>query len=223
MYFIMANYFYIIDNVVHVPAEISVGKFTLQNGLERGYHSCVNPEQIKLGYLEETRNHSDQVHHMPIPPEAMGEKNYNVIYKQILEMLDIKGDEKYEKGDMRRPCVYVVKKGIRMMESILDELSSDDQWNNFFDVFELELLFNELMNSGEDSNKKLPITITSAFIEQDRFEHTPGLACDFHEKDDTSKNCSLSYVKRWFYIFGNHVAQKFGIDPVSGIHIPADL
>lgn len=163
MMFIMANYFYKTHDLVYSPAEIAVGKFTMENGLQKYYHSFVNPDLVKVGYAFETKDYSERIHRIPPPgsPDAMGEKDYNKIYAGILDVIGIETDEKYEKHNILRPCLYVRKDDIEMIESVLDQLSFDMKWREKFDIFELELLFNELKNAidldPETPAKKYPI------------------------------------------------------------------
>lgn len=157
---------------------------------------------------------------MPPPPEARGEKNFEKIYEAIIDILGVDHEEKIDKSDERRPCVFIRKQDTEMIESILDQLSYR-QWRETFDVFELELLFNMFKNKVVDPNcDTIRITVSNTFIEQDRYDATPNISCDFHEKEDVTRHCSLSYVRRWFFLFCDHICQHIGVNLVPGKHLP---
>lgn len=221
----MANYFYKTLDLCYSPAEIAVGKFTLKSGLQKVYHSFINPGIVKVGHAFEAKYRSERIHHLPPPPRAFGETDYNVIYQAVLNVIGITANEKYAKDDARRPRLFVRKEDIQMMESILDTLSHNMDWRNLFDLFELEYLFYELKNAvehdPENPDEKLPYSVTSYFIELDHFDWTADISCKFHEDEDASCHCALSYVRRWFFLFADHIAEKIGIEVIPGIHIPA--
>lgn len=179
-------------------------------------------DAVAIGYAYEAKERSEKVHRLPPHPNALGEKDYKVIYKGILGVLGVDPENaKFEKGDRKRPCVFIRKQDMEMIESILDQLS-EYQWKQTFDVFELELLFNELKNKVELTDEPLRITVTNAFIEQDRYDATPNISCDFHENEDVTRHCALSYVRRWFFLFADHICEKIGVQLVAGKHLPAN-
>lgn len=176
-------------------------------------------ETVAIGYAYEAKEHSERRHRLPPPPDALGEKNYGTIYTALLNVLGVKPGDQFEKSDRRRPCVFTRKEDTEMIESILDQLS-DQQWQQTFDVFEFELLFNELKNKVDVDTGPIRITLTNAFIEQDRYDATPNISCNFHEDVDATRHCALSYVRRWFFLCADHVCEKIGVKLVPGKHLP---
>lgn len=222
----MAEYFYKHKDF-YAPAEIAIGKFTFANGLDKMYHSYVNPGEVLTGYAYEAKFHSEQTHHLPPPPDAMGERNYEKIYKKILDVLGIKTHNVFPKGDERRPCIFVRRDNIEMVTDILKTLSGEIQWQNQFDIFELEWFFNELKNEvdldPENPQRRIPISVTDYFIEQDKFDLSPNISCQFHEDEDATKHCAKSYPYRWYYLLADHIAAKIGVDLVPGINLPGNV
>lgn len=176
---------------------------------------------MELDYAFEAKVNSEKYHRLPPPPDALGEQSYEKVYTGILDVLGVRSGQIFEKGDERRPYVFTRKQDTDMIESILDQLSNQ-QWTQIFDVFELELLFNILKNKVDFESEPLRITVTNAFIEQDRYDATPNISCDFHENEDATRHCSLSYVRRWFYLFADHICEKIGVRLVSGKHLPSN-
>lgn len=177
---------------------------------------------VALCYAFEAKDRSEKVHRLPVPPDAMGEKNYETIYTAILDVIGARPGETFDKKDERRPCVFIRKQDIEMIESILNQLS-DNKWEQTFDVFELELLFHRLKNkSSRDDADPIPITVTSGFIQNDRYEMTKNISCNFHENEYATQHCALSYVRRWFYLIADHVCENIGVKLIPGKHLPSD-
>lgn len=178
---------------------------------------------VTLGYAFEAKNRSEKYHRLPPPTSAMGEKDYEKVYAGILDVLDARHGQIFDKDDDRRPCVFIQQQDTEMIESILDQLS-DKQWSQTFDVFHLELLFNQLKNlvQQQQGEEPLRISVTNAFIEQDRYDATPNISCDFHETEDATRHCALSYVRRWFFLFADHICEKIDVKLVAGKHLPSN-
>lgn len=112
---------------------------------------------------------------------------------------------------------------MEMIRSVLQQLSqvAKVDYNDQFDVFELELFLNELRNVFEtDEEEKIPISISNAQLERDQFDSTGNLSCDYHENEDLTKYCALSFVRRWFYDCCDYVLDKFQIEMLPGKHKP---
>ncbi|XP_055308372.1 protein maelstrom homolog isoform X2 [Sitodiplosis mosellana] len=181
-------------------------------------------ETVTIGYAFEAKDRSEKVHRLPPPPNALGEKDYEKIYSAILGVLDSEPGQTFDKSDSRRPYVFTRKEDNEVIESILDQLSevAEKQWHTTFDVFDFELLFNELKNNVELATEPIRITVTNTFIEQDRYDSTPNISCDFHENEDVTRHCALSYVRRWFFLCADHICEKIGVKLVPGKHLPAN-
>lgn len=60
------------------------------------------------------------------------------------------------------------------------------------------------------------------FVEQDKYDMVSGISCDFHERNDATKHCALSYVRRWYFLFADHICEHIGVRLVPGKHVPAN-
>lgn len=150
----------------------------------------------------------------------MGERNYAVVFQGLMDVLGIGSSETFTKDDPNRPFFFTSAEHLEMIESILDQVSQM-QWRECFDVFPLELLFNLLKNKvhGDES---LGISITNMFFERGDFDCAPNIACTFHVEKDVPLQCPLSYVKRWYYMFCDHICEKIGIKLIAGVHLPSN-
>lgn len=170
----MANYFYklIEEPYDYSPAEFAIGKFTLEGGALKKFHSFVNPGKCEMGYAWTAKDHSQKIHHLPTPPDAMGEKDYDKLYGEILDILGIRRDQFFRNDDKQRPRVFVRQQDIKMIESILKQLAGPVNWKEQFDVWEFEYLFYAMKNAieydPENPGKMTPYTVTSTFVEQDK-------------------------------------------------------
>lgn len=183
---------------------------------------------VQCGYAADAIDISKRSHQLPPPPKAMGEKLFDVIYTNILDVVGIANpDQKFSKEE-KRPSVFARKEDIPMLKSILAQLCGQGKYweESHFDLFELEILFNQLKNSlidfgpSDSEAKKLPIGVTSYFIEQDKYDMTPNISCDYHEEKDATKYCALSFVRRWFYLCADHVCESIDVKLVPGVHLP---
>lgn len=171
----MANYFYKLSEKPYdySPAEIAIGKFALEGGLLKKFHSFVNPGKCEIGYAWTAKEHSDKIHRLPTPPDALGEKDYDKLYGEILDILGIQRNQFFSKDDERRPRVFVRKQDVETIHSILNQFAID--WKNQFDVWEFEHLFYVMKNAvefdPEDPKKNTPYTVTSNLVEQDKVKH----------------------------------------------------
>lgn len=170
----MANYFYelSVEPYDFSPAEIAIGKFTLEGGVLKKFHSFVNPGQCEIGYAWTAKDHSQRIHRLPTPPDACGEKDYDKLYGEILDILGIRRNQFFSKDDKERPRVFVRRQHIKMVESILKQFAGPIDWKKQFDVWEFEHLFYVMKNAVEydpqNPGKMTPYTVTSAIVEQDK-------------------------------------------------------
>lgn len=132
---------------------------------------------------------------------------------------DLLPGQTFAMDDPNRPFIFTLTRNVNMIESVLDQLS-DFQWRQTFDVFDFELLFYQLKNKV--SNQKIPMTITNTFVEQDRYDTLENISCDFHEKEDVTRHCALSCVRRWCFLLGDHICMNLGIKLIAGVHVPAN-
>lgn len=168
----MANYFYKLSEEPYdfSPAEIAIGKFSLEGGVLKKFHSFVNPGKCEIGYAWTAKEHSEKTHRLATPPNADGVQDYDSLYDEILSILGIRRDQVFSKDDQQRPRVFVRQQDIKMIKSILKQLAVD--WKDQFDVFEFEYLFYVMKNAveydPENPGKKTPYTVTSSIVEQDK-------------------------------------------------------
>lgn len=182
---------------------------------------------IEVGYAYEAQEYSEKNHRLPPPgvDGTMGEKNYALVYQDILSILNVvKPDQTFNKGDPKRPSFFIGQTSLAIMESVLDQISNCT-WRGTFDLFPFEVLFNRLKNAVERKNggdAAMRITVTNLLLERGDFDCAPNIACQFHLDEQVPLQCTLSHLKRWFYVCCDHICTGIGIKLVAGIHLPSN-
>ncbi|XP_011192543.2 protein maelstrom 1 [Zeugodacus cucurbitae] len=217
-HFIMVNYFVrSLRGGIYVPAEISVVKYSLKEGLCRLYHSFINPGPELYGLQYEAQHHSDNTHKLPLPPHAKGETDLGLIYNNILDFI-----RDPETGEY--PPVYTHRDSIPVVASVLDYLKGDYKARNIeFETYSIQYLFYILKEAtcemGE-LEKPTSSFVTDAFWDNDFFEYQIDIACTYHEEIDKSKYCTQSIVTRWAFTFSDYMCCDIAIDMIPGRHVP---
>ncbi|XP_037819034.1 protein maelstrom 1 [Lucilia sericata] len=217
-YFIMVNYFTkTLKGGVYVPAELSVCEYSLKDGVKRMYQTLINPGVNIYGHQYEAQHHSDTTHNLPLPPNALGEKNLGSIYNDILNFIRDEETNDY-------PPLYTHRDGIHIVESVLEFLKADVGANNIdLKIYPIQYLFfimKEATCEVGELEKPKSFYITDAFFERDFFEYQIGIACQYHEEIDKSKYCTQSYVTRWGYMFSDYMCRDIAIPLIQGRHCP---
>ncbi|XP_039961078.1 protein maelstrom 1 [Bactrocera tryoni] len=218
-YFLMVNYFTrSLGSGCYVPAEISVAKYSLQEGVCRTYHSFINPGSEMYGLQYEAQHHSENTHKLPLPPNAKGERDLGLVYNNILDFI-----RDPETGEY--PPIYTHRDSIPVVKSVLEFLKSDVSARDVvFDTYSIQYLLYILKDTVmqlNGSDKQISSYITDADFERDFFEYQTGIACAYHEEIDKSKYCTQSCVVRWGYMFSDSLCGEVAVDLIPGRHVPA--
>uniref|UniRef100_A0A1A9X579 HMG box domain-containing protein n=1 Tax=Glossina brevipalpis TaxID=37001 RepID=A0A1A9X579_9MUSC len=167
------------------------------------------------GRQYEAQHHSETTHNLPLPPDAMGDKNLGKIYNSMLKF--VRTADNY-------PPLYTLQESIKVVVSVLDFLKSDlDATNIHLNIYPIQYLFYVMKESTCEQgelDKPKSFHITDAYFERDYFEYQSGIACQFHEDADKSKYCAQSVVTRWGYMFSDYMCRDIAIPILPGRHVP---
>lgn len=137
------------------------------------------------GHQYEAQQHSETTHNLPLPPNALGDKNLGNIYNDILNFIRGGNSNNYPSVYTHRDCVHIV-------ESILDFLKTDIGANNIdLKVYPIQYLFyimKEATCEAGELEKPNSFYITDAYFERDFFEYQIGIGCQ------VSENCILHAI-----------------------------
>ncbi|EDV52785.1 protein maelstrom [Drosophila erecta] len=207
---------------VYVPAEFAACEYSLKEGIRSIYSSMIDPGQIIFGQGSDALHHSSTTHDLPLPPNALGEKNMAKLYRNIIDYLT-----KCQGGD-KPLIVFTPAENIAMVKSCFRYLECEDDSKDggrTIQVFDIEyLLFilkKEVMDVADLNDEKINKFVTDAFFKKDFFEFTAGIACQYHEDNDRTKYCTQSMVTRWAYTFSDFMCGDLAITVQPGKHIPA--
>uniref|UniRef100_T1PAS7 PiRNA pathway germ-plasm component n=1 Tax=Musca domestica TaxID=7370 RepID=T1PAS7_MUSDO len=217
-FFIMVNYFTkTLKGGVYVPAELAVCKFSLKEGVSRVYQTLINPGVNIYGHQYEAQHHSETTHNLPLPPNALGDKNLANIYNEILKFIRDDDSNSYPPIYTHRDCIHIV-------ESVLEFLKADIGANNtelkVYPIQYLLYIMKEATCEAGELEKPKSFYITDAYFERDFFEFQIGIGCQYHEDIDKCKYCTQSYVTRWGYMFGDYMCGDLAIPLIPGRHCP---
>lgn len=182
--FVAFNYFTkALTTDVYVPAEFSASEYSFNEGIMSVYSTLIDPGQIIFGQGSDAQHHSSTTHNLPLPPNALGEKNMGKLYSNILEYLS-----KIQEGkDSNKPLVVftktdmvpVVKSCFRYLACESHDGSYDigDQIQVLDIQYLLFILKKEVLDIAGVSDDKINLYVTDAYFLKDFFEFTPEIAC----------------------------------------------
>lgn len=221
--FVAFNYFTkALTTDVYVPAEFAACEYSLKEGIRSIYSTMIDPGQIIFGQGSDALLHSSTTHDLPLPPNALGEKNMAKLYRNIVDYLS------KCQGKGKTLVVFTPAENITMVKSCFRYLECDDDSRDggekiqVFDIqYLLFILKKEVMNVADLNDEKINKFATDAFFKKDFFEFTAGIACQYHEDNDRTKYCTQSMVTRWAYTFTDFMCGDLAITVQPGKHIPA--
>lgn len=222
-YFVMANYFAKTTDCDYIPAEIAVAEYSLKSGVNKKFHTFIDPGTLPIGMGYQAKSHADDTHRLPVPPNAMGERDFGKVIQGLMSFIETDENGQY-------PPLYAHKHYLEMIKNVMSILENEYFGDNSvnFKIYPIQYLFYTLkMSTAEKGEVKKPesIFISDAIFERDTFEYQNKISCDFHENIDVGKYCALSCVTRWGYMFSDYMCLDLALDLIPGAHLPpgADL
>ncbi|XP_017155254.2 protein maelstrom 2-like [Drosophila miranda] len=220
-YNIVAFNYFANTGSVYVPAEYATCRYSLKEGISAVYSTLIDPGQLIFGQSHQARQHSRETHKLPLPPSALGTK-MGKLYKKFID-----GFPEVCEGD---PIImYTPTDQIPMVKACFAYLECEADDNEAITksilIYDIQYLLYALKKAAFGITGKPNINInlhgTSTYFQQDRFEYTAGIACEYHEEIDCTSYCAKSMVKRWCYIFSDFICEDLDIRLKPGKHIPA--
>ena len=137
----------------------------------------MNPGDNIIGYAYAAKLHTDATHQLPLPPNAIGECNFGLLYQEVLNFIkassNLLSSENY-------PPLFTRKDQIDEVKSILNDLMERRQCTTKLKVYNINYLFYNLKKAtcthgGLDIPKS--IFITDSYFDRDEFEYSTGIGC----------------------------------------------
>lgn len=146
----------------------------------------------------------------------MGEKNFNTIFEEIRHFINPTNEPDF-------PLLYTMSDHISCVDSILKQLAveichDETEASEMFTVCSIDDLFFQLK---KNTPKPLPSHfVAKILLDKDHYEHSPGLACNFHDEEDIPKYCALAMVIRWAFTVCDNICGSLDITLIPGKHVP---
>ncbi|KAH8380721.1 hypothetical protein KR200_003032, partial [Drosophila serrata] len=238
--FISHNFFTTtVSGDLYVPAEFSACKFSLKQGIMSWYTTLINPGSLDLGQARDALHHSTTTHGLPLPPNALGERNMNKLYKNIHDYLT-------RCIGCKPLIVFTNSEDIGRVKASLDDLRVKScHRGKEIVVLGIEyLLFclkKQLLLIAGQPIDDIHELCTDSYVKKDVYEFESHISCkvrkdimkiiikmkqisldlfwQFHEDVDRTQFCSLSRVQRWGLIT-MQVCDVLNIPKKPGKHIP---
>jgi len=213
-----------------VPAELSLARVSLRQGVEEVYQVFIEPGTLPKGYRADCTENSEATHKIPLDL-ALFNGNYQQILEDMLEFLLGHPD------CMELPPLYSLpkfkKQNVMVLGWLLDRVQCDLVEEVNFKLYSLPILLYELareenrstatslsMSSLSGSDTRVPtISIAERQLDSDRFIYTPGLSCTWHEEIETS-HCTSATVMRWSFMMFSLTCHLYGLELLPGKHKP---
>lgn len=220
MYFISVNHFCKTSTDVFIPAELAMVRYNLETGVQAKLHELMNPVKLPLGMALEAKQYSEETHDLPLPPNAMGETDFDNVLQNILNFTD------YNNKAQKQFPVITDEKQVPVVESFLAQCYEDSKIDYQFLVIPLGEFFFHLKRATEKYGLDICTfpskTIADILLKKDTYEYTSGIACDFHEKQGNTRFCALSKAVRWTYTLSDNCCMDLSIDMIAGCHLPSN-
>lgn len=215
--FVSMGYFCEVSEGTFVPAELAAIRYCLKEGVMDRFHTLINPGSLPLGYAYAAQAHSEMHHKLPIPPNALGEQNYETIATKFREFLGKNA------GEM--PLVFTNSDDLAKVEQMLSKIVDDDPENPEVLVCSLKELFYLLKKQSvkmlNEANRPIPtMHALQILIMKDVYDYTPKISCDFHEGIGDGKYCALSQCIRWAFVISDSCCTDLRIPMEPGKHLP---
>lgn len=215
------------DSTEIYPAEISLAKFSLKQGLYDDIQIRINPGVLPKGSAFDV-NEKQKIHKYPLPPKCDGEQDYIFILKTMLEFL-----HPMESLPILFTETGTEKKSLletrRIVEKIFYE-SQEDSIINVMKIYPVEELFYELQSltvlTKNRQNGTKDTKFPSVVYAQNKFENDTekyilfATGCDFHNNKDAAQHCCLSKVRSYGYTLARWCSNEKRYDSIEGKHYP---
>lgn len=186
-FFISGNYFTKIDNE-YLPAEVAMVKFSFEHGILQRLHTyvapgkknCISfhfhiskflyPENLQMSTRFIAKEHSQNTHQLPIPPQSKGETDYQHI---LNKMKNFMGEP--------LPILFTLKENIPMIKSFIKSFTFSEDID-CYRVYPLHPLLFEMKktaveNSVKDRSSFGSIHIAEEHLRRGDITYSDGMAC----------------------------------------------
>jgi len=216
-YIIQANVFCLTDEGGVVPAEISLARVSLANGVEEVYHQLIHPGPLPLGYRADCIYNASKTHKIPLDM-VEANQNYSSILAGITSFVG-----RTASGQV--PPVYILPKFRFQTQKVVTWLQekANQVSNTLNNLFNLPCLLFHMARVGKEIPGCVYVpteNLAEVQLDRDVFLYTVGMACNWHQEQDETVHCSLALVRRWAFIFCHICCPRHELELLPGRHKP---
>ena len=215
-------------NPQYVPAEISLARFSLSDGIKEVYHAFPRPGPVPLGYKRACLENSAKNHKIPL--ELVSEEDddgdttrygkYSEDEEILEQMMNILNGEhflftlpEFEK-EITGVLEVLMKRSGRKLSSV--------------NILSLPLLMFELANKpGSEGTEAqgqecfIPVeSVAEREFEKEKFLYYPGMNCSWHQEMTDTCNCTSARVRSWVYTLLDVCCPRYNIHLRPVQHYP---
>ncbi|XP_053692010.1 protein maelstrom homolog [Sabethes cyaneus] len=222
VFMISCNYFCATSTNDYIPAELAMVKYSLADGIKDRIHILINPQELPLGLAHDAELHTAETHQLPLPPDAVGETDFEEILKAIFKFTGTSFTKK------QLPRLFTYNKDLAMVTNILVGILEATGVDNLEpQICPLVDYFYYLKQATESYGLDIctfpSVHMAKALLEKDVYAYTIGIGCEVHEGLGNSIHCSLSKCVRWAFTISDSCCLDLGLDMEPGKHLPRNM
>ena len=212
-----------VDNGNHLPCEIALLEFNLQDGILDAFQSFIRPpdDAVPIGYGFKIKSKADESHRLTMDEEPM----YQDMASSLREIAD-NILKRINPGGVQEAIwpLYTIAEEEEIAVNVLENLMawSGIQLGQEFKVYHVHQLFYYLTQYLPEDKQISNPGLAEEQISSDIYNYFAGLGCKYHDWYDIPRYCSLSWVKRWAYLMMDACCSPLGIEKKKFTHIPIE-
>lgn len=212
----------------YVPAEISLARFSLSEGIIEVYHAFIRPGTVPLGYKRACLENSAKKHKIPLElvSEADGDTTgsehgkYTEDGEILDQMMNILNGEHF---------LFSLPEFEKEITGVLEVLKKrSGRELSSVNILSLPLLMFELANKprseGSEAQKQegfIPFeSVAEREFEKEKFLYYPGMNCSWHDEMTDTCNCSSTRVRSYVYTLLDVCCHRYNIHLFPVTHYP---
>lgn len=199
-------------------------KYSLTEGNFDDMNVLVNPGELPLGMAGEAQRVADKTHKRTLPPNTIGETDYEAIFAQMTKFLNGK------KSGMKMPPLFVesgyqgelINIAKATLEHICGKVGRDP---SFFRVLPIDVLLFKLSKmcaTDDGSVSEFSSVLHAKDLLTRELNVLCEVGCQFHTEKDVYLHCCLSKVRQYGFTITNCCLDDL-TKKIPGRHFPSEF
>jgi len=211
------------EDKVYVPAEISIAKFSLREGVVEVYQAFPRAGAIPLGYKRECLESSNHGHKIPLEDMAVMDADVSNNNKTV--EFQPKSDGQIAKDIVAHlagtDAVFCMPEKMAQCEGVLHTIINRSSLRMpVIKFLPLPELLYKLANSSKEGEMIPSAGIAESELNSERFLYKSGLSCHWHEVMTETDACTSAAATKLCYTVLDLCCQHYKIPLISGKHVP---